>query len=673
MLKRRQEILRRPKALRIIDMQQGTRVSQKSDRNMGDKIKAGWNVLKRHGVMGMLLVICTVTFLSYANVLNSEFMFDDRYTIVENSFIKNLSNFIHSNWIDLLSTGSRAVTEFTFALNYRWGSLNVFGYHLVNILVHIGVVLIAFLFLRKTIRLACDKDENRSGSEPESTLLSLTVVAIFSLHPIQTQAVSYISQRAETLSALFYLISLMLFIRSIEAKGRIGKISLYAGGLFSLIVSWCSKVTAVSLPVSLLLYDYFFLKKRPLGKRLTDSGLLIISMAILGILFLISKGSSPYVGFSIETITPYHYFLTQARVIMTYIRLIIVPLSQNLDYNYPVLRSFFEPQVLLSFFFIASVIGLAIYLFFRSNIAIHNPGPSSPNSQIHGSPPPRITHGELRLISFGIFWFFIILFPSSSVIPQRDVIFEHRLYLASLGLILSIVIAGNMLLKRIVVNFRGKDRYIPTVVVIIIVSILAVATNIRNTVWHNDLTLWEDVVAKSPGKPRAHYNLGIAHLRRGHYEKALSELRKAKESKDDGSILREKILLNIGVTLLLTGRVDEAIDVFLEGLRFSPTEPYFLDNMAIALRKKGKHEEALKYADLSLKVNPENSEIHGLIGKIYYEQGNYGKALEYYTNALKLRSDDPFISWDIALTLEKMGKPDEASVYYRRSLSRGVR
>jgi Flp pilus assembly protein TadD len=663
-----------------------------------------FNILKHFNVWSILFLICIVTFFSYANVLNGEFQFDDRYTIIENDSIKNLDSPLRINWLERFLSGGRPVTDFTFSLNYRWGRLDVFGYHLVNILIHIGVVIVVYLFMRKTIRLTEESHpiplpltcHSRENGNPESKeldscfrrndnlfigqntrieLLSLTVAAIFALHPIQTQAVSYISQRAEVLNALFYIGSIMLFIKSIETNRALKRILLYLGGLVLFILSFGSKPTAISLPVILLLYDYYFLKKSSLIKRLIYSGPLIIGGMAIVVSVLTKIVGSPYIGYSIETITPYSYLLTQMRVFLTYIRLIILPMNQNLDYNYPVYHSFFDLEVFLSFLFLLLLFGLAVYLFYRSRFTVINP--PTPPFNINPPTPPFNKGGQggiisdSRLISFGILWFFIVLLPTSSVIPQRDVIMEHRLYLPSLGLILSLTIAGRMVLNTIFDKYQVSRRYgLSLIVVISILSVLAFSTNRRNAVWQDDLTLQKDVVLKSQGKPRAHYNLGTAFLKRGYYMEALSEFKKAIEARDDGSITREKIFINMGVTLLRMERADEAIDVFREGLKYFPANPGLLDNMAIALKKKGRHDEAIRYANQSLMMNPRNSDMHSLIGKIYYEQGSYEKAIEYYKKALEVNPDDLLISWDIALILDRMGRSEEASLYYKRYLSR---
>lgn len=627
------------------------------------------NILKHFNVWLILFLLCIVTFLSYANVLYGEFQFDDRYTIIENDFIKKPDNFVHANWIQLFLSGGRPVTDFTFALNYRWGKLDVFGYHLVNILIHIGVVIIAYFFVRKTIREIPPLRYTQGRNDPISStgganidMIALTVAALFALHPIQTQAVSYVSQRAELLNALFYLGSLLLFIRSIETDRALKKILLYLGGLVSFILSYGSKATAISLPVILLLYDCYFLKRRPLIKRLMYSGPPIIGGSVIAAIFLTRIGGSPYIGYSIDTITPYSYLFTQMRIFLTYIRLIIFPVNQNLDYNYPVYHSFFDPQVFLSFLFLLFLFGLAIYLFYRSRVTIYDSDYTDHDL--------RITPGKLCLISFGILWFFIVLLPSSSIIPQRDVIMEHRLYLASLGLILSLTIACRMVLNTIFDKYQVNRRYALGIIIVVgILSVLSLATNRRNTVWQDDLSLHRDIVSKSQGKPRAHYNLGTAFLKRGYYGEALSEFKKALESRDDGSITREKIFINMGVTLLRVDRTDEAIDIFREGLKLYSADPDLLDNMATALKKKGRYDEAIKYANLSLMINPWNSDMHSLIGKIYYEQGSYEKAIEYYKKALEISPDDPLISWDIALILDRMGRSEEASLYYKRYLS----
>ncbi|MDP2689005.1 MAG: hypothetical protein Q8P48_02720, partial [Deltaproteobacteria bacterium] len=303
---------------------------------------------------------------------------------------------------------------------------------------------------------------------PRARMIAVFSSLLFALHPAQTQSVTYIVQRMESLSATFYLLSLMLFIRASSASTLAGRGALYGLTAASYILSFYSKETAITLPAVILLYDYCFIGRgRPaemLRKRWP-------AYAMLGALFMIftvsivmpmggfgdlseeSAGAPAHVevgvaapsqgttamakltpaqatalsaGFGFKNITPKQYLFTQFNVITYYFALLLVPVNQNLDYDFPVAKSLFKaPQAnpgtaltmpmlppVVSLAVLLVIIGLGVYFIARTR---KNPGSAR------------------RVAAFFIFWFFIILSPTSSVVPIADVIYEHRIYLPSLG------------------------------------------------------------------------------------------------------------------------------------------------------------------------------------------------------------------------------------------------
>jgi tetratricopeptide (TPR) repeat protein len=194
------------------------------------------------------------------------------------------------------------------------------------------------------------------------------------------------------------------------------------------------------------------------------------------------------------------YLFTEFRVIVTYIRLLFLPINQNLDYDYPTYNSFLNPNVFLSFLLLLSIFGLAVYLFYYSK------KPSSlPNRQASFNLHPS----TLRLTAFGIFWFFITLSVESSVIPIVDVIFEHRLYLPSIGFFVTIITSIFIIADRPSKNW-DKTKAVVISLLLLIMGTLLSAAYARNNVWQEKITFWQDVVTKSPKNPRGYYNLGLA-------------------------------------------------------------------------------------------------------------------------------------------------------------------
>lgn len=370
------------------------------------------------------LLIAVSALLVYSNTFHASFHFDDTPQIVENYQIRSLGN-----WFNIVK-GQRGVAMLTFAANYAIGGLNVVGYHVVNLAIHMANGILVYFLIFATLN-------NIEALRSKAKRIAIYTALLFTVHPIQTQAVTYIIQRMESLASMFMLIGLLLFMKGAEASKPAARVALYAGVVVSYLLGFYSKEIAITLPAIILLYDYCFISEGHIKKLAARLPFYLALAAMLVILAAptfsglqetpgVSAGSGASAGFGVQSITPKEYLFTQFNVLIYYIALLFVPINQNLDYDFPISKSLFEvplvkegtvlnypiPPAIASLVILLAIIGFAFYLFTH-----------------HAS---RITrHG--RLIAFFILWFFIILSPTSSFIPIIDVIFEHRLYFASVG------------------------------------------------------------------------------------------------------------------------------------------------------------------------------------------------------------------------------------------------
>jgi len=362
--------------------------------------------------------IVVITILIYSNVLNGKIIFDDDIVILNNPNIRNLN-------IDYLLTTNRPLGYLSFAFNYFLDRYNTFGYHLFNIFIHIiNAVLIFYLiqFISKTPLI------NKENFIKHKLKVAFLTSLIFVVHPIQTQAVSYITQRFEPMSTTFFLASILTFViarlHHVKNKLNLKIIILYTCVPFFFVLALMTKETAVTLPFVLISCElcFFPFSLQKLKKIIFTVFLLIIFSGMLIFLLryseisLRSENQEFYSKMDLLTretrdISRENYFYTQLNVIRTYIRLLILPINQNLDYDYPISTSILEFRTFLSLVFLMIIV---IFAFFMKKYS--------------------------RLIFFGIIWFFITLLPTSSLFPIRDVIFEHRVYLPSIGFILSLVV-----------------------------------------------------------------------------------------------------------------------------------------------------------------------------------------------------------------------------------------
>jgi len=460
-------------------------------RHLSELLPAG-----RKAHIFAVIAIIVLGFLVYSNTFQASWHFDDKPAIVENPLVKRLDNF----WP--LSTWSvRYFGYLTFALNYKIGRLNVVGYHIVNISIHILAAIMLYSVVLQTMRSRYAR--GRPGSMPLPEHLALIAALIFVAHPIQTQAVTYIVQRFASMAGMFYLASMALFIKARRLNqegvpffsGR--HLAFYIGSLVTIGLGMFTKEIMITIPAMIVLYDCLFIEQR--ATRLVLSWLLInlvlkltyphpllvytlIACLLVYIilflalnaarrgqageagdasppggfkgafledvrrlpymaLYILSVGIIPSVTWGLKkplgdvvqsvgriyetlSITPKDYLLTQFNVLLTYIRLLFLPINQNLDYDYPVAHSLFEPftnnlfhlPTVVSLLVLAAIVAFAVYMLPRS-----------------------------RLIAFGIFWFFLTASVESSIIPIRDVIFEHRVYLPSAGFALFLAVAIHQL------------------------------------------------------------------------------------------------------------------------------------------------------------------------------------------------------------------------------------
>ena len=324
--------------------------------------------MKNHRLTLHLLLIILLGGLVYCNTLSVPFVLDDLESITSNESIRRLGNFLPGgSGLDFHLR--RSVAYFTFALNYHFGGLAVSGYHLFNLFVHLGTALLVYALLRLTFRtplLATSRLASQGGS------VALLAALFFVVHPIQTQAVTYIVQRLTSLCTLFYLLSLVLYTlarlcREESGNWRGRPLLLLATSVAAALLAIFTKEIAFTLPFAALLYEACFFRGawRP---RLLPLLPLLLTLPIIPFLVL-TGGELSAVGtlqnYRID-IPRWHYLLTQFPVIATYLRLLIWPIDQNLDYDYPVYTTLFTAPVFSSLLLILALLALAGWLYQRT-------------------------------------------------------------------------------------------------------------------------------------------------------------------------------------------------------------------------------------------------------------------------------------------------------------------
>ncbi|WP_162604918.1 tetratricopeptide repeat protein [Geomonas terrae] len=593
-----------------------------------------------------LALIALVGLLAYSNTFHAPFVIDDEGSITENPVIKNLASFLFDG-TGYRYNPRRFIGYLTFALNYNMGGLEVTGYHIFNTAVHLLNGAFVFLLLRLTQQTpffkTTEEVEDAGRGIPPETLAPLIAALLFVAHPIQTQAITYVVQRFASLATLFYLASLTCYILArLRQEARVGvsrggTITWYIAALLCALLAMKTKEIAFTLPLTVALYELSFFgtpsRKRLLLLLPLAATLLVVPLGLMqsGKPLGEMLGEMDRLARETTSISRGDYLLTQFSVIVTYLRLMLIPIGQNLDYDYPVFHTLFAPRVFLSLLLLVALAGTGIYLYRRSS-----------------------REPWQRLAGFGIFWFFITLSVESSVIPIRDVIFEHRVYLPSVG----IFCAAAALLAPLLARLAPRAA---AAAVGVVVLVLAVTTWQRNLVWGSAVTLWQDCAGKAPGKARPHNNLAIALLAAGRNDEAAAELKTALKL-DPGNV---EALRNLGAAYEKTGGVEQAISQYRAALQGNPDNKYAHYNLAVAYSKQGKTDQALSELQLALKVDPEYPDAHNNLGVLYANQGLMKEAIAEFSLAVKYDPRSAEGHKNLGFALGMNGKQEEGMAELR--------
>jgi len=312
--------------------------------------------------------------------------------------------------------------------------------------------------------------------------------------------------------------------------------------------------------------------------------------------------------------------MTQFRVLLTYIRLLFIPVNQNLDYDFAVSRSFFEPDTFFSFLALVAIFIAAIRLF-----------------------PKK------RLLSLGILWFFLTL-SVESLIPLRDIIFEHRLYLPMFGFTLFFVGVLYEMLGR-------KHPRMMTGIMILVIIVFGALTYRRNTVWRDEYTLWSDVVAKSPNKARPLNNLGNYLYQQGRYEEAVAVYKRAIASNPG----YPEIYGNLGTILFYLGKPDESVQALRTAISMDSTNARMHYNLGYIWYAEGEMDNAIAEYQAAIANNPAYTEAYYNLGLAYQSSGEWDRAAGAYRHVVKLSPSYFEAYYHLGIVLKQQGMIEEAA------------
>jgi Flp pilus assembly protein TadD len=594
----------------------------------GTAAKSAGAVTLIPSVVWHLLALCTVLFAGlfcYANSYSVPFVLDDVTSILTNPLVKSFD----------FRLKSRILGDLSFALNYRLGGFEPCGYHVVNLILHLlnagFVYLLVQLIFRTPLMKGSNADEE-SGQVPSApVIIGFGAALIFVCHPLQTQAVTYIAQRVALLAAFFYLGALLCYAASRLSNKRLPAAILLGVSLLLAVAGVLAKENAVTIPLAILLFEMFFFRGE-LRSRLLPIAWYLLPLAAAPLVMLGRIGLSfdllGEVGrLTAESSAPSRmtYLLTQFPVIVSYLRLFLLPAGQNLDHDVPLRTTPADPVVLGAFILLAALAAFGYRLW----------------QQARKMPADYVLKA---LPAFGIAWFFITLLVESSVIPIRDVMFEHRLYLPSVGL--SLVVSAGV--WQVAAWWRGYDiRRSAAVFMLLFVIIgvsLGTATFLRNRVWQSEVTLWQDVVGKSPGKARAFGSLGHAQQRAGNADEAIRSYRQAVQLAPADHIARN----NLGTIYLVKNRPLEALEQFNEALKSKPSSFATHYNLGLALAKLERLDEAAASYREAIRLGGNGDQVLNNLGIVLFRQGRVREALAAFRESVKLNPENAEAAGNLA-------------------------
>jgi protein O-mannosyl-transferase len=549
----------------------------------------------RAGLLAYAL-IAIAAFLAYANTFNSPFVFDDLPRIVRNALVQHP----WPPWRAMTQT-SRPIVQLSFALNHAISGLQTWSYHLVNVGIHAINGMLLFALIRRTLARSAACARYRSSAQG----IALTASLLWTVHPLATEAVTYVVQRSESLASLFYLLVLVAIARGADSK----RAALWnALALVACVCGMASKPVMASAPFVALLYDRTFLAgsfRRALATRGWTHGGLFASLLLLPVLLAAAPMDWRYSSVSgAQGIGALDYAKTQPGVVLHYLRLALWPSGLTLDYDWPIARD--SLGVLLPAAAIAVLAIASIALLARANA-----------------------------VGFLGAFVLLVLAPTSSVIPILDMAFEHRMYLALAAVVLGFVLAGRELLRSLARSLAWNamiERRASTMATAVLAVGLGAVTVARNADYRSAVAIWSDTAAKRPQNPRPRVNLAYAIADRDGIERGLAAAETAVARHPDYPWGH----LASGYFLIKLGRADQAIPrLRLAASRLpASAEAHYL--LGSALSEVGAYGQAIPELETAIGLEPWRAEAENNLGAAHLHRGAWDAAITHLERAVEL-------------------------------------
>jgi hypothetical protein len=509
--------------------------------------------------IALLLVAAT-----YANHFHNDFHFDDSHTIQNNAFIRSVRN------IPLFFTSAetfsakpanqsyRPLVTTTLAVDY-WlgGGLNPVAFHVTSFGLYVIQCALILVLFRRVM--------DRASPGADNQWIALLAATWYAVHPVNAETVNYIIARSEILSTLGVVLALVLF----SGGGLARRYHLY---LLPAVLAVLARESGAMFAPLLLLYVILFEPKTPLMATVLSFA---VCAATVGAAIWMTTTYAP------GGTSRWHYLLTQPYVIVHYVITLFLPIHLSADTHWPLVVDPFDRQVLIGAAFIAAMLALAWAASRRR---------------------------DTRPIAFGIFWFFIALLPTSSLVPLAEPMNDHRMFFPFVGLILAVVWAAALAVGR----WAAPLRVPLTAAAIVVILAMAYGTRQRNAVWRTEESLWLDATIKSPDNGRGLMNYGVIQMKKGNLAAAGDYFERARRYTPDYSYLH----VNIAILKAALGQPTAADREFREALRDDPNNPISYTFYARWLMSAGRTVEARLYATRAVELSPADVDARSLLDEL---------------------------------------------------------
>jgi len=592
-----------------------------------------------------IVTILIIVIAIYSNTLNASWHFDDETNILGNKplHLKEL------NWQNIKKTffasydngGKiyRPIACFTFALNYYFGKDNVFGYHFVNLSIHLLTSIFLFLFIYHSLNLPLLK----AKYGPNSYFIALLATVLWAINPIQTQSITYIVQRMASMAGMFYIMSMYFYLK---ARTRICKLNLVKIALYFLcfiagILAFGSKENAAMLPISIFFFDLFIIQGLTKENIRKNSLTFLILILIPVALALVLKGPSIFStkhlfsGYEHRAFTLFERLLTEPRIIIFYITLLLYPMPDRLCITHDILVSHSlinPPTTIIAIFTVLIILGLAI-----------------------------MKSKKWPFISYCIIFFFINHLIESSIFPL-ELIFEHRNYIPSMLFFAPIAI---LLLRMIqhLYNKRSMQIITPLFIILILVS-QGHSSFMRNFIWKTEETLWMDATDKNPKLPRPYHNLGRHYGNMGYKEKEIALYQHALTlERGANTISHHMTHYNLALAYMKINQQEKAIVHFRKAIEIAPGFYNAYNNLGVLMIKQGKYDDAFNNFIKALSYDNDNARAHNNLGFVLLKKGHLEEALIESKKALAAEKDSSPALYNLGI-IYKYKKEFSKAKYY---------